>query len=45
MFAAGEIAGVGGGGVYGHNALEETFLGGCIFSGRTAGRALARVLA
>jgi predicted oxidoreductase len=42
LFAAGEVAGFGGGGVHGYNALEGTFLGGCIFSGRAAGRALAR---
>ncbi len=42
LFAAGEVAGFGGGGVHGHNALEGTFLGGCIFSGRAAGRAAGR---
>ncbi|MFE6921685.1 FAD-binding dehydrogenase [Nocardia sp. NPDC057663] len=42
LFAAGEVAGFGGGGVHGYNALEGTFLGGCIFSGRAAGRAMAR---
>ncbi len=41
LFAAGEVAGFGGGGVHGHNALEGTFLGGCLFSGRAAGRAAA----
>ncbi|TMR94112.1 FAD-binding dehydrogenase [Nonomuraea basaltis] len=41
LFAAGEVAGFGGGGVHGHNALEGTFLGGCLFSGRQAGRAAA----
>ena len=41
LYAAGEVAGFGGGGVHGHNALEGTFLGGCIFSGRAAGLALA----
>ncbi len=41
LYAAGEVAGFGGGGVHGYNALEGTFLGGCVFSGRTAGRALA----
>jgi uncharacterized protein len=41
LYAAGEVAGFGGGGVHGHNALEGTFVGGCIFSGRAAGRALA----
>lgn len=44
LYAAGEVAGFGGGGVHGHNALEGTFVGGCVFSGRTAGRALAREL-
>ncbi len=42
LYAAGEVAGFGGGGVHGYNALEGTFLGGCIFSGRTAGRAMAQ---
>ncbi len=42
LYAAGEVAGFGGGGVHGHNALEGTFLGGCIFSGRAAGMAVAR---
>jgi predicted oxidoreductase len=41
VYAAGEVAGFGGGGVHGYRALEGTFLGGCIFSGRTAGRAAA----
>ncbi|MCP2261010.1 hypothetical protein LX15_004730 [Streptoalloteichus tenebrarius] len=44
LYAAGEVAGFGGGGVHGYNALEGGFLGGCIFSGRSAGRALARDL-
>jgi len=39
VYAAGEAAGFGGGGVHGYRALEGTFLGGCLFSGRTAGRA------
>ncbi len=39
LFAVGEAAGFGGGGYHGYNALEGTFLGGCIFSGRAAGRA------
>ncbi len=38
LFAIGEVAGFGGGGYHGYNALEGTFLGGCIFSGRNAGR-------
>ncbi len=41
LYAAGEVAGFGGGGVHGYNALEGTFLGGCLFSGRVAGRAVA----
>lgn len=41
LYAAGEAAGFGGGGMHGYNALEGTFLGGCLFSGRTAGRAAA----
>ncbi|WP_068151710.1 FAD-binding dehydrogenase [Rhodococcoides corynebacterioides] len=42
LYAAGEVAGFGGGGVHGYRSLEGTFLGGCIFSGRAAGRALSR---
>lgn len=42
LYAAGEVAGFGGGGVHGYRSLEGTFLGGCIFTGRAAGRALAR---
>jgi predicted oxidoreductase len=41
VYAAGEVAGFGGGGMHGYRSLEGTFLGGCIFSGRTAGRAAA----
>ncbi|WP_446224326.1 FAD-binding dehydrogenase [Nocardia sp. IBHARD005] len=41
LYAAGEVAGFGGGGVHGYRALEGTFLGGCIFSGRAAGRAVS----
>ncbi|MHC9045768.1 FAD-binding dehydrogenase [Microbacterium saperdae] len=41
LFAAGEASGFGGGGVHGYRALEGTFLGGCLFSGRQAGRAAA----
>jgi uncharacterized protein len=44
VYAAGEAAGFGGGGMHGYRALEGTFLGGCLFSGRTAGRALAASL-
>jgi predicted oxidoreductase len=43
LYAAGEASGFGGGGVHGYRSLEGTFLGGCIFSGRAAGRAAARV--
>jgi uncharacterized protein len=45
LYAAGEVAGFGGGGVHGYRALEGTFLGGCIFSGRAAGRAAAKAVA
>jgi hypothetical protein len=41
LYAAGEVAGFGGGGVHGYRSLEGTFLGGCLFSGRVAGRAAA----
>jgi hypothetical protein len=41
LYAAGEVAGFGGGGMHGYRSLEGTFLGGCLFSGRTAGRAVA----
>jgi uncharacterized protein len=44
VYAVGEAAGFGGGGVHGYRALEGTFLGGCLFTGRTAGRALAEAL-
>jgi uncharacterized protein len=45
LYAAGEVAGFGGGGVHGYRALEGTFLGGCIFSGRIAGREAAAAVA
>ena len=45
LYAAGEVAGFGGGGMMGYNALEGTFLGGCLFSGRVAGRAAAAATA
>jgi predicted oxidoreductase len=45
LYAAGEAAGFGGGGVHGYRALEGTFLGGCIFSGRAAGRGAAADIA
>ena len=41
LYAAGEVAGFGGGGMHGYRSLEGTFLGGCLFSGRVAGRAAA----
>ncbi|WP_125132086.1 FAD-binding dehydrogenase [Microbacterium sp. 10M-3C3] len=41
LYAAGEASGFGGGGVHGYRALEGTFLGGCLFSGRAAGRSAA----
>ncbi|MEV8402323.1 FAD-binding dehydrogenase [Streptomyces niveus] len=45
VYAAGEAAGFGGGGMHGYRSLEGTFLGGCIFSGRAAGRAAAEAVA
>jgi len=45
LYAAGEVAGFGGGGVHGYRSLEGTFLGGCLFSGRAAGRAAAAAVA
>jgi uncharacterized protein len=44
LYAAGEVAGFGGGGMHGYRSLEGTFLGGCLFSGRIAGRAAARAI-
>jgi predicted oxidoreductase len=44
LYAAGEVAGFGGGGVHGYRSLEGTFLGGCLFSGRVAGRAVAQAV-
>jgi predicted oxidoreductase len=45
LYAAGEAAGFGGGGLHGYRSLEGTFLGGCLFSGRTAGQAAAAAVA
>jgi predicted oxidoreductase len=45
LYAAGEVAGFGGGGVHGYRSLEGTFLGGCLFSGKVAGSAAAKNLA
>jgi predicted oxidoreductase len=44
LYAVGEAAGFGGGGMHGYRSLEGTFLGGCLFSGRTAGRAAAKAV-
>jgi uncharacterized protein len=44
LYAAGEVSGFGGGGMHGYRSLEGTFLGGCLFSGRTAGRAVSRAI-
>ncbi|MBE5107559.1 FAD-binding dehydrogenase [Bacillus thuringiensis] len=41
LYAAGEVSGFGGGGLHGYRALEGTFVGGCLFTGRVAGRAIA----
>ncbi|UFU02100.1 FAD-binding dehydrogenase [Ruania suaedae] len=40
LYAVGEAAGFGGGGVHGHRALEGTFLGGCLLTGKVAGGAI-----
>jgi len=45
LHAAGEVAGFGGGGMHGYRSLEGTFLGGCLLSGRIAGRAAAQATA
>src|SRR5438445_807505 len=45
LYAAGEVAGFGGGGMHGYRSLEGTFLGGCLFSGRAVGRAVAASVA
>ena len=44
LYAAGEVCGFGGGGIHGYRALEGTFVGGCLFTGRTAGRHAAQAL-
>ncbi|MEK9284974.1 FAD-binding dehydrogenase [Bradyrhizobium sp. ISRA442] len=44
LYAVGEAAGFGGGGMHGYRSLEGTFLGGCLFSGRNAGRAAAKAV-
>ena len=41
LYAVGEAAGFGGGGVHGKRSLEGTFLGGCVFTGRLAAAAIA----
>ncbi|WP_270087995.1 FAD-binding dehydrogenase [Sphingobacterium sp. SYP-B4668] len=42
LFAVGEAAGFGGGGMHGYRTLEGTFLGGCIFTGMKAGQYIAK---
>jgi predicted oxidoreductase len=44
VYAAGEVSGFGGGGIHGYRSLEGTFVGGCLFTGRTAGRAAAEAV-
>jgi predicted oxidoreductase len=44
VYAAGEVAGFGGGGIHGYRSLEGTFVGGCLYTGRTAGRAAAKAV-
>jgi predicted oxidoreductase len=41
LYAVGEAAGFGGGGMHGKRSLEGTFLGGCVFTGRLAAAAIA----
>lgn len=41
LLAVGEAAGFGGGGINGLRSLEGTFLGGCVLTGRMAGKAIA----
>src|SRR5699024_9138771 len=43
LYAAGEVSGFGGGGVHGYRSLEGTFLGGCLFTGRVAGRTITKI--
>ncbi|MDF2824719.1 MAG: FAD-binding dehydrogenase [Mycobacterium sp.] len=45
LYAAGEVSGFGGGGIHGHRSLEGTFVGGCLFTGRIAGRSISRSIA
>ncbi len=45
LYAVGEVAGFGGGGVHGHRSLEGTFLGGCLHSGLRAARGIQTELA
>lgn len=40
LYAVGETAGFGGGGIHGKGSLEGTFLGSCVLTGRLAGRAI-----
>jgi hypothetical protein len=42
LFAVGEAAGFGGGGIHGRGSLEGTFLGSCVLTGRMAGRCIAK---
>ncbi|HYZ29286.1 MAG TPA: FAD-binding protein, partial [Thermoleophilaceae bacterium] len=41
LYAVGEAAGFGGGGMHGKRSLEGTFLGGCVFSARLAAKSIA----
>lgn len=45
LYAVGEVAGFGGGGVHGHRSLEGTFLGGCLHTGLRAARGIQTELA
>src|SRR3954454_22769870 len=41
LYAVGEAAGFGGGGLHGKRSLEGTFLGSCVFTGRVAAKAIS----
>ncbi len=42
LYAVGEAAGFGGGGIHGLRALEGTFLGGCVLTARYAAASILR---
>lgn len=44
LYAVGEVAGFGGGGIHGYRSLEGTFLGNCLFTGKVASKAIIEAL-